>query len=204
MTPYMSHVFHIPDDISKERLAELIQYELRPDRTMYAGRKFFTQLLNDRGVRGVIDFVNRASVILDKQQELELSDFNDNGELEAFRKASVRKMSRRHFFGVVAEGFGGAALAAYGFTGMGHQATELAEGKSLLKEHEDGTTAFKRAQHALDDTVMPTAYAAIGSGMMYTAVRHHQEIKLSDIANAIGRLSDRLEEEKARTGGASR
>lgn len=190
------------DPITKDRMSEIIG-SLRPDKRMYAGRKFFERLLRSDGVEGVHAFLAKASELLDKQGELELYNFSeDNGEREAFNGAREKVISRRFFLGVVGEGFGGAALGLYGGLGVGSQATRAVQGQPMVDPDYQGDDAFAHAQHRLDETVMPAAYTAIGGGMVYLAGKNYYMHRLGDVANAVEKLAEKIQREQQRQGPA--
>ena len=200
MSSIMDQIDPAEPRLNKERLSEIIN-TLRPDGRMNAGRVFFQRLLLSDGVDGVYAFLEKARVALDKQGELELFDFSEeNGERDAFNKAREKTMTRRFMLGVLGEGFGGAALGAYGGLGVGHQATQLVRGEPLTDPAYHGKDGFDHTRHRLDETVMPTAYTAIGAGMVYMAGKNYYMHRLSDVANAVERLGEKLSREQQRAG----
>lgn len=181
--------------ISHERLKELIN-GLRPDRDLYAGRQFFLRLLDYHGVDGVLSFVGRANVVLDKESDLELHDLNKE-EREVFDRTYLKSYSRRAVFGVAAAGLGGAYLATSGVLGVAGQAEKLATGKPLVKEGElAGTGPIDRAHKLFDQTAGPIAYTAIGSEMMHYAYENWMKYRLAEISNAVDKLATKLEKEQ--------
>jgi hypothetical protein len=185
--------------LNKEQLRQIIN-TLRPDKRMNAGRKFFLYLLESDGVDGVYAFLDKARGLLDKSGELEIDDFDDeNGERKAFERAREKTMTRRFVLGVIGEAFGGAALGTYGALGMADQATKLAQRESLIDTGYRGENGFDHARHRLDETIMPTAYTAIGSGMVYLAGKNYHTHRLSDIENAVQRLCERIAQKSDHT-----
>lgn len=190
--------------LSKDELRQVIN-TLRPDRRMNAGRMFFRNLLESDGVEGVYAFLQKAQVALDKQGELELFDFSEeNGERAAFHGAREKLLTRRFVAGILFEGFGGAALAGYGLLGMGDQATRAARNEPLVDPEYKGRNGFEHAKHRLDETVMPSAYAAIGSGMVYLAGKNYYTHRLSDVENAVQRLADKIAQQPKHAPSAGR
>lgn len=157
---------------------------LRPDKRFFAGRRFFTLLLAEQGVEGVYTFLARANEALLKNGELEVADFDDDEALEdIFKRSRIQMFNRRAAMGVIAEGAGGAALAAYGMAGIRDQI-------SGLNIHP--LNARRDSWVEKVEPIMPTAYTFIGISMMDAAYRHNLEYKLGDVANAVTRLIDRL------------
>jgi len=170
--------------------AQLAAYihALRPDRRYYAGRTFFTLLLKEQGVQAVFDFLAQAEQSLLKDGELEVADFDDDEAFEdLFKRSRIKLYTRRAAMGVIAEGAGGAALAAYGAAGIADQIRG-----AMQSPDPDGPKEKHSFAKQLDTTVMPYAYVAIGGSMMDAAHRHSVEYKLGDIANAVTRLIDKL------------
>ena len=157
---------------------------LRPDQRFFAGRRFFNLLLDEQGVAGVYSFLGHAHEALDKNGELEVADFHYDEAIEdIFKRSRIKMVTRRAAMGILAEGLGGAALAAYGTAGVVDQ----------IRGNESHPTNPKSASwRDKIEPVMDTAYVLIGASMMDAAHRHNQEYKLGDIANAVTRLIDRL------------
>lgn len=163
---------------------------LRPDKRFYAGRQFFNLLLDEQKIAGVYRFLARANAALSKNGELEVADFDDDEALDdIFMRSRIKMLTRRAAMGVIAEGAGGAALAAYGVAGAADQWRGT-------QNHSASTNPD--SWEASVDKVMPYAYVAIGASMMDASYRHNQEYKLGDIANAVTRLIDRLPETSQR------
>ena len=174
-------------DQLKARLSAEI-HALRPDKRFYAGRRFFSLLLQEQGVGAVYHFLERASQALEKNGELEVADFDDDEAFEdLFKRSRIKLYTRRAAMGVIAEGAGGAALAAYGAAGIADQIRG-----AMQSPDPDGPKEKHSFAKQLDTTVMPYAYVAIGGSMMDAAHRHSVEYKLGDIANAVTRLIDKL------------
>jgi hypothetical protein len=106
----------LPATITREKLSEMIEH-LRPDRELFAGRKFFERLIEYKSVEEVIAFVNKATAALDKQDGLDLYFDFDPVEKEVFARTRLRVMSRREFLGVSAVGIAGGVERGVGLEG---------------------------------------------------------------------------------------
>lgn len=178
-------------EIGNDRLRELISH-LRPDRELYAGRKFFEKLFDYAGVEGVLAFVDKASHALSDKGELDLYfDFSDV-EKEAFRAARINYMSRRGFLGVAAVGTSGVVFGATGVTGLLRQAKDFrSPGKDVA-----ASDPIEATEHFVQKQLYPTAEVLIGAALMNEAYDKRLEIKLEQIADAVAELEAKIRKHK--------
>lgn len=172
---------------------------LYPDREVYAGRKFFTKLLELKGVDGVLDFIERSKEALLTQDGLDLHYNFDVVEKEVFKRTYLKFWSKREFLNTFGWGMPGALFTAYGLAGVSEQAEQLVRRESLVPEGWDG----KRPAAKIKEAILvgePAAEVLIGAALVNEAFEKWSEIKLEQIADAVDVLGKKLQIQTKRAG----
>ncbi len=186
--------------ITAEKLRDMIS-RLRPDKEVFAGRKFFEKLLADgsaENVDRVLRFIEKASKALDKNDGLDLHFNFDAAELTAFHKSYPPIWTRRAFLNTFGWGLPGAVYAFEGIVGLFAQFEEfyaLPESNPKREEH-DTLGRFGAIKKTLS-TLTPTTETLIGLALVQEAFDKWVEIKLEQIADAVDVLAQQTVNKKA-------
>jgi hypothetical protein len=186
----------LPATITREKLSEMIEH-LRPDRELFAGRKFFERLIEYKSVEEVIAFVNKATAALDKQDGLDLYFDFDPVEKEVFARTRLRVMSRREFLGVSAVGIAGGVFFTTGTIGAVKQVITLAFGKNPQKNTLAPQSQMDKTEEFIRTHIYPTGELLIGAALINEAYEKSLELKLEQIADAVEMLGDKLRQAEA-------
>src|SRR5262245_61930359 len=108
------------DPIYRKRISELsvdemrqVINELAPKDEMHAGVRFLNLLLDEKGVPGVIDFVEKGHTILDEEGKLLDYDFVTDLEKSLLKRSHPNAFDRRTFLHTIGWGVAGSVGIPY-------------------------------------------------------------------------------------------
>jgi hypothetical protein len=179
------------EGMNKDELRDMIAH-LRPDREMYAGKKFLLALLDSRGVTGVDVFTNKALKALSVGDGLDLPHHFDEVEKEIFKKAALRMWNRKEFLTTMAWSIPGVVLAIKTPLDI----TVLATEKSSLDADTPSSDSKLNKAHHIVKNISLLSDIPLAAALVYEGVRHDREMRLEHIADAVSELSDRITEEQ--------
>ena len=167
---------------------------LRPDREMYAGKRFLLSLLDSRGVSGVDKFSNKALKALSEEGSLDIPHDFDVVEKEIFRKAALRMWNRKEFLTTMAWTIPGAILAVKTPIDIAVIATDAAP-----TDPNDPHATLHRT-HDVMKWLSLASDIPLAAALVYEGIRHDREMRLEHIADAVSELADRIKLEQKQNG----
>jgi hypothetical protein len=175
--------------MKQDELRHMIE-NLRPDREMYAGKKFLLALLDSQGVDGVETFTNKALKALSEGDGLDIPHHFNVVEKEIFKKAALHIWKRREFLTTFAWSIPGAVLMVK--TPFDIAALTKRMEKSSSQEADENN--FDKAHHVVENISLITEIP-LAAALIYEGIRHDREMRLEHIADAVTELADRIQQE---------
>jgi hypothetical protein len=183
--------------IEEARLLAMIE-ALEPKEDVYTGIKFFKLLLQSRGVKGVMDFLNKAKKALDDGDGLDLTYDFDTIERSIFNRSRPNLLSRRGFLRTIAWQIPGTVYLGEGILGALDNVARMdtQAGTPAHNNSNEPSNGFAMAKDALGATDFITD-TLIGGALVYEGHENKLEMKLEQIADAVSALDMRLRAKSA-------
>ncbi len=146
---------------------------------MHAGVRFLQLLLEERGVHGVIEFVERGHKILDEEGKLLDYDFISDLEKRLLRRSHPNILDRRTFLHTVGWGIAGGV-------GVPYYSADIAS--RLWKRFvapDQADNLFARTHDWIGRYLVPPAEVLISASLVNEMVVNWRETKLEEVSNAV-------------------
>jgi hypothetical protein len=193
-----------PVELTRERLEEMIS-DLHPKREVASGIRFLMGLLKEKGVKGVLGFVAKASNSLIKSDGLDLAYDFAPLEKEIFNKSRLNIMDRRNFLRTAGWIIPGAISLTNGAAKFGDQATrifsssEASHNDQKLKESTPERNVFEHTSNFIEKNLIGLEYSLIGAALINEGLEKWIEIKLEQVADAVVQLDEGVKAEKSKS-----
>jgi hypothetical protein len=173
------------DPIYRRRIGQLsidemrkVINELSPNREMHAGVRFLNLLLEERGVVGVIDFVEKGHIILDEEGKLLEYDFVTDLEKRFLKRSHPNIFDRRTFLHTIGWGVAGGV-------GIPYYSSEIGDKVWLRFHQNEGDTVFAHIHGWIGRYLVPAAELLISASLVNEMVVNWRETKLEEVSNAV-------------------
>ena len=163
--------------LSFEEMRKVIN-ELSPQREMHAGVRFLNLLLEEKGVLGVIDFVEKGHIILDEEGKLLEYDFVTDLEKRFLKRSHPNVFDRRTFLHTIGWGVAGGV-------GIPYYASEIGDKLFLRFRQNEHDNVFARIHGYVGRYLVPGAELLISASLVNEMVVNWRETKLEEVSNAV-------------------
>jgi len=173
------------DPIYRRRIGQLsvdemrkVINELSPNSEMHAGVRFLNLLLEERGVVGVIDFVEKGHIILDEEGKLLEYDFVTDLEKRFLKRSHPNIFDRRTFLHTIGWGVAGGV-------GIPYYSSEIGDKLWLRFQQNEGDNVFAHIHGWIGRYLVPAAELLISASLLNEMVVNWRETKLEEVSNAV-------------------
>jgi hypothetical protein len=164
-------------ELSVDEMRRVIR-ELSPKGEMHAGVRFLELLLEEKGVAGVIDFVEKGHRILDEEGKLLDYDFVTDFEKRLLKRSHPNALDRRTFLHTIGWGVAGGI-------GIPYYASEISDGLWLRFRGNERNNVFARIHEWIGRYLLPPAELLISAALVNEMVVNWRETKLEEVSNAV-------------------
>jgi hypothetical protein len=185
--------------LDQKKLGELTKGEmhlvinnLKPKAQLHTGIRFLNILLERRGVKAVIECVEKIHRVLDNEGKL--LDYDLEGYEDIFRSAHLNVMTRRNFLHTLGWGIPGAITTVGGIAKILDQTvTSVSDNhpSTQTSARNEETNPFRKTHEWIDHNLAGAEYTIIGLALMNECVEKWKEIKLEQVANAIAEVAEK-------------
>ncbi len=182
MTPLDSN-----DPLYSKRLRELSVQEMRrvirglsPKDEMHAGVRFLDLMLEEKGVDGVVEFVQKGHKILDEEGKLLDYDFVSDFEKRLLKRSHPNVLDRRTFLHTVGWGVAGGV-------GVPYYSSDIASKiwARFVDRNSQASNVFARTHDWIGRYLVPPAEVLISASLVNEMVVNWRETKLEEVSNAV-------------------
>jgi hypothetical protein len=171
-------------EISTEELTELIK-SVSPDSDTYFAKKFLLRMLENKGLRTTLGFINKSTDIIRDYGGLDLDSF-DEDERKLFWKTSLRYYRPDEF----SEVFGWAIPGAFYFAVDGVIKGFLVASKIYNGQYEDipADLSIESFYNNLKEFGDPPVNLLIGTALFRAGLKYRKHIALEHLKDTINEL----------------
>ncbi len=173
------------DPLYRRRISELsvdemrkVINELSPKGEMHAGVRFLNLLLDEKGVAGVIDFVEKGHIILDEEGKLLDYDFVTDLEKRLLKRSHPNFFDRRTFLHTIGWGVAGGI-------GLPYYSSEIGNELWVRFRQNERDNVFAHIHTWIGRYLVPSAELLISASLVNEMVINWRETKLEEVSNAV-------------------
>ncbi len=166
-------------ELSIDEMRQVIR-SLSPKDEMHAGVRFLMLMLEEKGVEGVVEFVEKGHKILDEEGKLLDYDFVSGLEKRLLRRSHPNVLDRRTFLHTVGWGVaGGVGVPYYSSDIAAKLWTRFVDRNSQVDNF------FARTHDWIGRYFVPPAEVLISASLVNEMVVNWRETKLEEVSNAV-------------------